>query len=82
MRDQTGLVPCQGLDFGDVIAKRPPLSDFALSPTRIFKIDEALGMGLRPEIDRRGNLFEQACEPVHAAGKPVWTRRLHDRPGL
>jgi len=25
-----------------VIAKRPPLSDFALSPTRIFKIDEAL----------------------------------------
>jgi len=22
------LVPCQGLDFGYVIAKRPPLSDF------------------------------------------------------
>jgi len=30
------------LDFGDVIAKRPPLSDFVLSPTRFFKIDEAL----------------------------------------
>jgi len=39
MIDQTGRVPCQGLDFGYVIAKRPPLSDFALSPTRIFKID-------------------------------------------
>jgi len=42
MIDQTGLVPCQGLDLGYVIAKRPPLSDFALRPTRIFKIDKAL----------------------------------------
>jgi len=38
----TMQVPCQGLDFGYVIAKRPPLSDFAFSPTRTFKIDEAL----------------------------------------
>ena len=37
------VVPCQGLDLGYVIAKRPPLSDFALSPTRIFKIDKAVG---------------------------------------
>jgi len=49
MRDQTGLVPCQGLDLGYVIAKRPPLSDFALSPTRIFKINEALAKSLHFE---------------------------------
>ena len=35
-KKRESLVPCQGLDFGYVIAKRPPLSDFALSPTRIF----------------------------------------------
>jgi len=35
-------MPCQGLDLGYAIAKRPPLSDFVLSPTRIFKIDKAL----------------------------------------
>jgi len=40
-RDLADLVRCQGLNLGYVIAKRPLLSDFALSPTRIFKIDEA-----------------------------------------
>jgi len=39
---KNALMPWQGLDLGCVIAKRPPLSDFALSPTRIFKIDKAL----------------------------------------
>jgi len=27
---KSALVPCQGLDFGYVIAKRPPLSDFSV----------------------------------------------------
>jgi len=35
-------VPCQGLDLGRVITKRPPLSDFALRRTPIFRVDEAL----------------------------------------
>ena len=44
---KNALVPCQGLVLGYVIAKRPPLSDFALSPTRIFKIDKALDLCTR-----------------------------------
>ena len=37
-----GLVPCQGLDLGCVITKRPPLLDFAFRQTPIFRVDEAL----------------------------------------
>jgi len=44
LRDQTGRVPCQGLDLGDVIAKHPPLSDFALRLSLNFRADAALGM--------------------------------------
>jgi len=62
-KDQTGRVPCQGLDFGSVIAKRPPLSDFALRPTRIFKIDEALGSDepASPSVRSQPKSLGQKC---------------------
>jgi len=52
-------VPYQGLDLGYVIAKRPPLSDFAFNPTRIFKIDKAVGLEEKAIVPAR-------CETVPA----------------
>jgi len=46
------LVPCQGLDLGCVIAKRPPLSDFALRPTPNFRVDGAPGLKLPTHINQ------------------------------
>jgi len=39
---QLVVVPCQGLVLRCVIAKRPPLSDFASGPTPIFKVDNVV----------------------------------------
>jgi len=35
-------VPCQRLDLGCVITKRPPLSDFTLRSLRIFRVNKAV----------------------------------------
>jgi len=51
---------CQGLNFANVIMKRPPLSDFAFRPTLNFRIDEALDQfGLSCARDEKGSLDER-----------------------
>jgi len=77
-------VPCQGLNLGDVIAKRPPLSDFVLRPTLNFRMDEALVMNHdsnmpllhvvlhQPDIPQNTGNIGRSCVAV---GAKLWLVR-------
>jgi len=79
---KNALVPCQGLDFGYVIAKRPPLSDFVLSPTRSFKIDEAPGQRHKNDRFAAGfNVSQRSTFLSDQHGKDQHSKDQHGKIG-
>jgi len=73
IRGECARVPCQGLDLGRVLTKRPPLSDFAFRRTPIFRVDKALVVITHPKVSHKTMPAQRLCfcdAITHLKSKP------------